>query len=137
MAIATPSPFRLVGRKRANQSPHDLAKSNSPSVARVDRANPYDRDSQGSTHNRTRTAPDRAGTPIRRLDVLSPRRPMTPITAALRTLGSGLARMTKLTSRRSATGGRQRRRTPTTRHNPSAAARTTAQFLPDHGLHRR
>ena len=131
MAMGTPSPLRRKGRKRANHRPQGRAKSNRPRVARVDSANPKDLESQGSIHNRTRTAADSAGTPIRRRDALSPNRPMTPMTAARRTLGSGLARMTKPASTSKANRGRQRRRTPTTRHSPMAAARTTATLLPE------
>ena len=56
---------------------------------------------------------------------------MTPMTAALRTLGSGRARMTKPVSRSRATGGRHRRRTPMARHKAMAATSTTATLLPE------
>ena len=129
-ASAGPHPRIRVGSTRPMAAPQGPAKSSRPSVASVDRANPADRESHGSQTSRTRTATDKAGMPVRRRDVLRPRRPTAPIAAARTTLGSGRTRITNASSSAAASGGRQRRRSPRRPARPRAAASTMATLLP-------
>ncbi len=99
-------------------------------MARVDRAKPGWAASSGDSSTRTRTAADRAGSACLLLPVASATRAITPMTAALSTLGEGRARTTKAPSRTAATTGLQRSPTCSQPHSTSAADSTTATFVP-------
>ena len=99
-------------------------------MARVDRAKPYERASQGSRTSTTTTAPARTGGPAERRDRLRPSSPMAPIAAARTTLGSGRASTTKPASASPASTGRSRRGSPRTAPSPRTIPTTTATFEP-------
>jgi hypothetical protein len=65
-ATAGPSRRARRGRRRPIASPHGPAKMSSPSVARVDNTNPYDRASHGSHVRTARIAPPSTGNPADR-----------------------------------------------------------------------
>jgi len=112
-------------------SAHPGASSTNPAVASTDSAKPASTASWGYSIRSTMTAPHNAGTACFLRPVTKASKAIAPITAARRTLGEGLATMTKPTSAAAANTAHVRGPAPTSWASSSTAPHTMVIFVPD------
>lgn len=102
-----------------------------PAVARTDSAKPYERASHGSMRRSSSTVAAKAASPARRRPVTNVASRMVAITAALRTLGCGRARITNPITAMNPITAAARRERPSPRTRPMTTPATIARFAPD------